>query len=206
MRRPIAIAIIAIMLIQPMMAATDISGLTAEAQMEFMNNSLSIQTEQNTYTYGSVIGNAWSTGLITGTAIGNSTTTTEWKPYMGPVEIDKGRFYEITGQDDLLAEYSKGMEKERTYKIAGWSLLGASLAGGALMSILGLVGGAQHWWRGNADDVLVPTLGYGGLLVMLVGGLTSVPLLVWDYNDDVSISFAVGIADMYNQRLAESLR
>lgn len=206
MKKLISIIIISIMLIQPAMAAADISDLSAEKQMEFMNNSLSIQTEQNTYSYGSTIGNVWGNGVVTGTAFGNATTTTGWRPYLGPMEIDKGSFYQITNQGDLYDSYSKGMEKEKTYHIAGWSLLCASVIGGAAIALCGMMGYNQGWWRGNAVDVLYPALLGSGLSLMLVGGLSSVPLITWDYKDNVSVSFAVGVADMYNQRLAESLR
>lgn len=204
MRRPIAIAIIAIMLIQPMMAAADISGLSAEAQMEFMNNSLSIQTEQSTYTYGSVIGNAWSTGLVTGTATGNSTTTTEWKPYLGPVEIDKGTFYEITNQTELKEIYKAGMREEKNKHDIGWGLVGAGAGLFALCAIFGPLGAAEGWWSSTVGMMGI-FLG-AGVLGGSILAFSSVPLLMWEYNDNVSISFAVGIADMYNQRLAESLR
>ena len=204
MKKLISIIIISIMLIQPAMAAADIPDLSAEKQMEFMNNSLSIQTEQNTYSYGSTIGNVWGNGVVTGTAFGNATTTTDWRPYLGPMEIDKGTFYEITEQTELKAIYDKGVAEEKKKHDIGWGRVGAGAGLFVLCTIFGPLGTAEGWWDGTVGMIGI-LLGAG-----LLGGTTiaalSIPFLTWEFNDNVSVSFAVGVADMYNQRLAESLR
>ncbi len=73
--------------------------------------------------------------------------------------------------------------------IAGWSVLGAGLL--TMLSSLFFIDdpNATDWWL----------LGIGSVI-----SCVSVPLLCIQVSNDVSISFAVGLADNYNKRLLES--
>lgn len=180
--------------ITPLFAANDISQLSSEAQIEYLTNALSIQTADSMQSIGSGFGNLYNSGFMTSLSVTNSSISTEWYPYLGASEIDKETFYQITGQTELYNDYVNGMKKQNSMNTGGWILLLASVLGGAALSIYGIY-----------DDYNT-LLGYSGIGVMIIGGLVSLPLISWQYKDNVSISFAVGLSDIYNNKLYESLK
>lgn len=180
--------------ITPLFAANDISQLSSEAQIEYLTNALYIQTADSMQSIGSGFGNLYNSGFMTSLSVTNSSISTEWYPYLGASEIDKETFYQITGQTELYNDYVNGMKKQNSMNTGGWILLLASVLGGAALSIYGIY-----------DDYNT-LLGYSGIGVMIIGGLVSLPLISWQYKDNVSISFAVGLSDIYNNKLYESLK
>ncbi len=180
--------------ITPLFAANDISQLSSEAQIEYLTNALSIQTADSMQSIGSGFGNLYNSGFMTSLSVTNSSISTEWYPYLGASEIDKETFYQITGQTELYNDYVNGMKKQNTMNACGWALLIATALGGTALAIYGIY-----------DDYNT-LFAYSGLGLVLVGGLVSLPLVSWQYNDNVSISFAVGLSDIYNNKLYESLK
>ena len=76
----------------------------------------------------------------------------------------------------------------------GWALFVATAIGGTAITKYGIY-----------DDYNT-LFAYSGLGLLIIGGLASLPLVSWQYNDNVSISFAVGLSDIYNNKLYESLK
>lgn len=181
--------------ISPVFAANDISQLSIESQQEYLMNALSIETSVETISNVSAIANPLGNGSIA-TGISRGSSSTEWYPYLGPNEIDKGTFYKLTGQIDLYNEYEKGMKKEKNMHIAGWTMFSVGLA-----AYLGLFIGS---WaipdKYVGDIVRCTSFGFLGLT------LAAIPLNIWTYKDNVSISFAIGVSNVYNNRLYESLK
>lgn len=192
MKKLLLIAIAIIMIANPLFAVNDLSALSAESQQKYLMESLSIQTEENTVATGSGFGNMiGSTAIMT--SVGRGTTETEWYPYKGPSELTREEFYTLTNQNDLLEAYTEGTKKQTIANICGWALLGVTFIGGLVVCFTGLE-------SGNTSAEWI------GLSVALIGGLGSIPLVTWEYDDNVSISFAVGLADIYNNNLYKSLK
>lgn len=192
MKKPILIAIMIITIINPVFSANNISELSSEAQQEYVMNSLSIQTKEHTIATGAGFGNMiGSTAIMS--SVSRGTSETEWYPYLGPNAINRGQFYEIVGNDELSEAYENGMKKENTMHIAGWSLFAASMIGGLSTALIGYF---------STDNIVYAGIGIG----IILAGLGSIPLISWEYKDNVSISFAIGMSDVYNNRLYESLK
>lgn len=192
MKKPILIAIMIITIINPVFSANNISELSSEAQQEYIMNSLSIQTKEHTIATGAGFGNTiGSTAIMS--SISRGTSEMEWYPYLGPNAIDRGQFYEIIGNHELSEAYENGMKKENTMHIAGWSLFAASMIGGLSTALIGYF---------STDNIVYAGIGIG----IILAGLGSIPLISWEYKDNVSISFAIGMSDVYNNRLYESLK
>ena len=193
MRRFIsAILLISFISCMALPAAGSVEALSAEDRMEYISKALSVETETHTdvavnaYDFDS----RWHSGFVT--SYGTSTTTTEWVPYMGYQRISRADFLDIAGYPDL-AEAERAMEKgNNTRTIVGWSFIGAGLAV-MLSSLIPLA-------FDTPNDTLSSGLLLGGSLLTLVG----VPICSWQVTSDISMSFAIGIADSYNQRLLES--
>lgn len=179
--------------LSPIFAANDISQLSAESQQEYLMNSLSIETSVETISSSFATASPLGNGAIaSGIARGNSST--EWYPYLGPNQIDRGTFYQITDQMDLYEDYQNGINKEKNMHIAGWTMLGVGIVG-FVISGLGVF--VFEW--GSFPAIMLE-------LASLTVGACGIPLICWNYNDNVSISFAVGVSDIYNNRLYESLK
>ena len=149
--------------------------------------ALSIETESHTDVTGGAYDWGNPGGYISSYASGE--TTTEWIPYQGARELSKVAFFNITGYSDLAEAQRKADTFNRNMDIAGWTLYGVGLA--VMLSSLFFL---------DNEKVAYSLLGVGGLVSL--GGL---PLVLIETENNVSISFAVNIANSYNQRLLESL-
>ena len=167
--------------ITPLSAANDITQLSADAQIEYLTNALSVEIVDQMNTYGSSLGTITNFGLITTSSVSSTTIETEWYPYLGSTEISRLDFFKLTGQNDIVAEYEAAEGKASKMKIFGAK---------GLMK------------ENNLPGVLMLTSG----LCLSGVGLGSIALISWEYKDDVSVSFAIGLADIYNNKLYESLK
>ena len=192
MKKSILITIMIIMIINPVFSANNISELSSEAQQKYIMNSLSIQTKEHSVATGAGFGNMIGSTTIM-SSVSRGTSETEWYPYLGPNAIDRGQFYEIVGNHELSEAYENGIKRENTMHIAGWSLFAACMIGGLSTSLVGYF---------STNNIVYAYVGMG----IILAGLGSIPLVSWEYKDDVSISFAIGMSDIYNNRLYESLK
>ena len=185
MGRIIALVLIISMIGSMLFAAESVEELTADEQMVYFSNALSVQTSEHTVMSGGIYD--WGRGWYDTYA--SSSTMKEWYPYMGPAEISKEDFYRLTGCDELAEAEARASRTNRNMAIAGLTLSGVGLA--AMLSSLFFVDG---------NDIAFLGLLGGGTLLTCIG----IPLLTIQVRNDVSISFAVGIANSYNQRLLAS--
>ena len=174
-------------------AAESIEALTYEERKTYIANALSIETKDNITVSGGAYD--WGYGYISSHSSGE--TTTEWIPYIGPMQISRADFFRITGYDEF-AEFEESIaNKNRTYSTVGWSLLGA----GSALTLAGLIWGFSTMSNmSKADEIGSITLLSVGLAAMC----TSIPFFCIETKSNISIQFAVGIANNYNQRLLES--
>lgn len=184
MRRFIALMLVLCMLVSTASAADSLKALSMEEQRIYLSNALSIQTSEHTYTTGGIYD--WGWGWLD--TYSSSSTSREWYPYRGPVEISKEEFYRLAGYDALADAEADAARTNKNMAIAGVTLSGVGLA--AMLTSI--------FFTDN-DALFLGLLG-GGTLLTCIG----IPLLTIQVSNDVSISFAVGIADSYNQRLLES--
>ena len=199
MKKSIALFISILIVLTPLAASPDLSELSDEARYEYIKSSLSIQTKENSYSYGSGIGDIHPFGLYTATVWSAGTTETEWTPYRGANEISKAEFFYLTGEDEIYREFQEGMKTEKAMHTAGWSIFGVGLGLGVALLVAGIV----------LDDYSNPALTlwcYAGGTAAAVIGLVGLPLVYWEYDDNISVSFAISLADIYNERLAQSLK
>lgn len=168
--------------------------LSNEERAFYINNALSIQTREHTRT--SVDAYTIPLGYYSDWTLYDTNTYTEtnWYPYLGPQEISKIDFFRITGYDDIVASMEKDLETQRAMVIAGGTLMGAGLIGliaGTIMLV-------------SMEDNILP-----GTITATVSAVAlgiSVPLVMWQPDDNISISFAVNAADMYNRKLLEAIK
>ena len=196
MKRIFAISIILILASSLVFAATGStvsSTLTENQRAEYLSNALSIETREHTYTYTDAytypIGRF---GAYT-TYDTNHYSETNWYPYMGPTEISKLDFFRLTGYDAIVAQMEKDLKTQRALVISGGTLMTAGFIG----VITGVV------LMCTMDDILPGTI---TTCISAVAMGAGIPMMLWEPNDDISISFAVGVADDYNRKLLESIR
>ena len=185
MKRLIACVLLACFIANFAFAADRIENLTYDQERFYLQNHLSVQTSQHTDVSGLGYMNDW--GLYT--SFGSGDTTTEWTPYVGAREISKEDFYRITGYNDLAEAERSANDFNRNMSIAGWTLYGVGML--AMLSSLFFM---------DNDSAFLGLLCGGGLVAV-----AGVPLIFIKASNDVSISFAVGIADSYNRQLLESI-
>ena len=186
MKKIITCLLIFCIIANQLLAAETLEGLTYEQERIYLQNQLSVQTSQHTNLSGLGYMNDW--GLYTSFSEGE--TTTEWTPYVGAREISKEAFYEIAGYNDLAEAERSANTFNRNMTIAGWTLYGVGLL--AMLSSLFFLD----------NEAACYGLLCGGGIVAAAG----IPLVFIKADNDVSISFAVGIANSYNRKLLESLR
>ena len=197
MRKFIALVIAILIALSPLAAVTDLSNLSDEAKYEYITSSLSIQTKENSYSYSTGIGDMHPFGFYTASSWATGTTETEWIPYRGASEISKAEFFRLTGEEDLYNAFLEGMKTERAMHTAGWSIFGAGLGVGIALLITGLV-------LDGYEDSAIPLWCYIGGTAATVVGLAGLPLVYWEFDDNVSVSFAISLANIYNERLKTS--
>lgn len=188
--------LICIMAVMPVMAAESVEALSYEQQREYYNNALSIQTENQTTISGGAYDWGRPGGYVSSYASGS--TVTEWYPYQGAQAISRADFFDTVGAYDLAEAEKRIDESNSKLHIAGAITTGVGLAAALAGLIWGLAANMPY-----EDPTFWASMGLliGGTCATVVG----VPLLVIETKSDISISFAVGLADSYNKQLLESM-
>ena len=171
-------------------AATDINDLSYTERQDYLSKAVTIETVQEHEASG------YAMPLTDSLAIAHTEglTTTEWFPYQGYKQISKGDFFTLLGYDDLAQKQYKADKFNNSMEIASWTTFGVGISavlGGYLAMELG---------ASDNNDAVEAT---GGVIALtgLVSMLVSIPLFFIRANNDVSISFAAGIAANYNAQL-----
>ncbi len=175
-------------------AAQSIEALTYEERQAYIANALSIETMEHITVSGGAYDWGRPGGYISSHSSGEATT--EWIPYIGPMQISRADFFRITGYDEFAELEESIANKNRTYSTVGWSLFGVGLA----LMVGGLTWNLLEDNSNQASKI--------GSAVTMITGLVStcvgIPFLFIETKSNISIQFAVGIANNYNQQLLES--
>lgn len=174
--------------------AIALDSLAVEKRVLYLENALSIETQENySYSSGTRFYNIGRS--VYGSTYGHGSTTTEWKPYLGASEISKKEFFQIVGDSEMVS-YLDEIEAKNKKRTA----IGATFTGIGSLAYLVCMG-ALLSDTSSPNYALIGVT--GGLAALGVG--IGIPLLCVSYDDNISIQFAVGVADNYNQQLLERL-
>lgn len=165
-------------------------------------NSQALSVQQRVETSGTSSASAFSTNRYSAFAFGSSesTSTVEWDAYQGASKISKAEFFRIAGYPDyekICLDWATKYEKEKSTGIA---LTAVGLTG----SVVGLV--LEYVGCFVTEDRTQVFIGAGvGLGFLITATIGWVMLLNADAEPDISTSFAIGVADIYNQELQASI-
>ena len=191
-----AIVIISICLISIICLFAD--EMTVEQQKLYNSQALSVQQRVETSVSSSA--SAFSTGRHSAFAVGSSesSSTVSWDVYQGANQITKAEFFRITGYP----EYEKiCLEVEEQNKKNMNLGIGLTIGGG-----LGCTVGCIMM----LSDMDISAVFESGCIIAL---LSCIPLGFGidlideaDAEPNISTSFAIGVADIYNKELETSIR
>ena len=168
-------------------AAEGIDSLDAGQRQDYMMKMLSIETEDKVKISG--ISRNLTDSLSLSHASGRSSK--EWTPYQGYKEISREQFFRIAGYEDLADEQKHVDGVNRALNISSMIATGI----GAAVGFTGL--GFLMADNGEIGEIMAVT----GLGVLT---LIAAPLALIHINNNVSLQFAIGIADSYNAQLLDT--
>lgn len=203
MRKFIAFVLLIAVSINTVLASSyTISDLSSEARDYYIRNALSVQTELNTQSYSSSLFTPlWGSSYV-GSSSTHGKTETDWTPFYGPSEIDKRTFFEIAGAEDMLKAFDEAEEKYAKKQRTGAILFGVGIAG--IIASLVATGVALE-----CDDVNTSEILFGGSIACACASIApfcvGAVLVSAKPNNNISVEFAIGIADGYNQKLIDKL-
>ena len=172
-------------------------GMTTEQKRQYMSEALSVQEKMETVGSSSY----FATSKYTAAGISSSSTNVKWDAYKGANPISKTEFFRLTGEESLLKEAIAIEERNAHRKQVG---LGLTIGG-----TVGYIVGFAIMLSPSYDDPNFDSKLIGGAVVAI---LSCIPMgiglydLLYVEKQNVSASFAVGIADIYNQELAAKIK
>ncbi len=206
MRKLIAIVLLVAVLVNTAFASSyTISDLSSEARDYYIRNALGVQTSLNTQSYSSSL----FTPLLGRSYVGSSSsygkTVTDWIPFYGPAEIDKRTFLEIAGADDILKAYDEAEKECAKKRNTGAVLIGVGVTTMVASTITALV---PVFYDMDLDSNMSNILFLSGLAGVCVSAIPlcfGIEFVLAKPNNNLSVEFAIGIADNYNQKLIDKL-
>lgn len=187
-------SVLVLLFLVSMLSLSASSAMTMEQEREYMSQSLSVspRIESSAKSFASAYAyknTAW------GSASSYSSTSLDWDAYLGPNQISKKDFFKIAGYTDLYEQCIEIEERVAKKKEEGviWTVVGgAACISGFIVMLSGL--------ENYSNDGI-----YMGGLISLVGCIPlyiGIDLLEYEEEPNISASFAMGIADVYNKQLA----
>lgn len=175
--------------------ALSLSDLPPQLKTKFNNERLSISTSTTTSMSGGSY--YWGSGISTSSISGR--TREIWTPYLGNSAINKTDFFKIAGYPDEAIRYEELLNHNKKLDQIGGVILGV----GTVVSTIGLIMMLSS--ISDLDDDIM----YDGLITGTVGlgiVLLSYPVYASKKDDSMfSISFAIRIAEDYNETLIKKL-
>lgn len=171
--------------------------MTPAQEREYLSKALSIQ--ENLFTKGST--SIFNVNNYASYGVSNSSTNVEWVPYQGASPISKIEFFRITGEQELLEEALAIEKRSQDRKKLGWGLT----IGGAIGYAAGL---GVMFSSLNDPDNFEKTLLNGTAISLLfaIPLIIGIEKILYVEKQDVSASFASGIADIYNRELEAKIK
>lgn len=166
-------------------------------------NSQALSVQQRVETNGTSSASAFSTSRYTSFAFGSSesTSTIEWDAYQGASKISKAEFFRIAGYPDYEKLCLDQIAENEKKKSIGIILTAVGFSG----AVAGLIWEYVGFFA--MDDRTQGYIGAGvGLGFLVPATIGCVMMLNADVEPDISTSFAIGVADIYNQELQASIK
>jgi len=192
--KKVIVSIILITFIFSSVFGASLSNLSPELKIRYNNESLNVSVETTTKMTG---GSYYlGSGISTSSMFGK--TKESWIPYLGNSQISKIDFFQIAGYPEEAQRFKEVLDYNKRMDKIGNIVLGA----GSVVSLVGLAMMLNSIYDYDSDMT-------GGLITSLVG-LTvmtiSFPIYYAKKDDSMfSISFALRIAEDYNELLIEKL-
>ena len=184
-------------------AYVDTSGMTQE-QLRMYNRQM-LSVSERVVTTSSAYGGAWKTSPSTAMAYasGSSSSSLTWDAYQGPNLIAKADFFKLAGEIELYKEYNLAAMRtaEKRKQGVGFATVGGI---GATLGAIMMFAGIDPYVSRDEMGLMV-----GGAIIF---GISCIPLYIGVFDlkyteePNVSASFAMGVADIYNQKLAAEIR
>lgn len=171
----------------------DLSGLSPESRIEFDSKFLSIRFVKNP-------GIVWHGGV-------EDLEYDDWIPYQGAFEISKADFFTVAGHGDVVDTIEA--EYKRVRKLHIWGGVLTALGGAAFLSGMMLIATSNEYTGEGVSQINSGKMTGGAVLSALgsAGCAFGIVLLYKKINTrNISVSFALNVADVYNRSLFDSLR
>lgn len=191
------ISILLLLLTSSMLfASIDISTLSSSDRDIFLSKAITIQSEWKNDSFSALYSPSDTIGIVAA-LLATSTTKEDFRVFEGSKEIDKLTFFEKANQNvavDIIKEEDK---RVKTLHNWGWGLCATGLAA--------MFGGAIWEFTApeNSNTSLYRIIAISGGTVL---SLCSLPLITVKPNYNLSVQFAINVADAYNQNLFDSLK
>lgn len=169
---------------------------TLKQEREYLSQSLSVsprvESSSRAFASASVYNN-----VAFGSATSSSTTSLDWDAYLGGNQISKKEFFRIAGYEDL---YEQCLEiEERNAKNKKNGMLWMTVGGLGAAVGCGIVFANMNY---EMED-MVPGLYL--CLLSLIPFKIGYDMFSHVEEPNISASFAIGVADVYNKQLAAKI-
>lgn len=170
------------------------SAMTLEQEREYISQSLSVSPRVESSS--SIFASAYAyKNTAFGSATSSSSTSLNWDAYLGANLISKKEFFKIAGYEDLYEqclEVEEHVAKKRKDGVTLTVVGGVACVTGLCIMLSSL------------DSLSYDAL-YAGEAIALLGCLPlyfGIEMMGYEEEPNISTSFAMGIADVYNKQLA----
>lgn len=220
MRKAIAIIILSLCITVGLFASnlSDLTiGMTNTQKQQFLNNALSVIPKNVSISTG--FGSAYTNqyGYTFGSATSRTTEYLDWDAYKGSSQISRASFYKLTNQIGLYNSLVQSQERvQKKHKSGTYLTIGGGVVTGVGLGVMcyGLIRSNPYSFIYDRDDYNAfakksDTIMWWGIGIALAGIIPlgiGIEHLLYNESDNVSVSFAMGIADAYNESLATSIK
>lgn len=169
-----------------------ISDLSSSQKTRYNNERLSVSTGLTT----SMTGGVYSMGGGYAASSMSGRTKEVWTSYVGNSPILKSDFFRIAGYPEEAVRYEELIKHNRKMDTIGWAVFGA----GTIVSVVGtIMMGLDIGEDGFLDGLIISSVGLGIMTI-------SLPIFYAKKDESMfSVSFAIRIAEDYNESLLEKL-
>ena len=193
------------------------AGMTSAQKERFYMDALSVVPKNVSISTG--FGSAYTNqyGYTFGSATSRTTDYLDWDAYLGSTQISRAYFYKLTNQNGLYNSLIQSQERvQKKHKTGTYLTIGGSALFGVGMGVMLFGGGrsnpydmfrekeAYDNYQKKSDSML--WWGAGIALASTIPLAFGIVDLMYNEKDNVSVSFAMGIADVYNEALAARIK
>lgn len=176
--------------------------MTYEQTRAYNNEALSIKDRSVTYTDGGAYSFGWPDSYYSSSSYISTTSTTQttWDAYRGAEKISKADFFSLTGYPEyekMCLEIDEANRKRNSTGLTLSIVGGVAYIAGSVVMLTSI---------GKTDQTLL----YVGAGIAVAGaiplGIGLALSLTPDSEPDISSSFALSVADLYNKQLMAKIK